>query len=81
MALFNFNDTVRVKASAPAELRPAALASVVMIHEGRGRVGEYFEQFPDGVIYTVEFEDGHAVDLHEQFLEKGWFPSEAAAKI
>lgn len=81
MALFTFNDTVRVKASAPAELRPAALASVVMIHEGIGRVGEYFKQFPDGVIYTVEFEDGYSVDIHEQLLEKDWFPSEIVGKI
>ncbi len=30
--------------------------------------GSYFERFPEGVIYTIEFEDGQAVDVHESLL-------------
>ncbi len=80
MALFTYNETVRVKEHAPPECRPATLASVVMIHEGHGRTGEYFCRFPDGAVYTVEFEDGTSLEVHESFLEKSAFPGEKDAK-
>ena len=28
-----------------------------------------YDQFPAGAVYTVEFENGDAIDVHEDFLE------------
>ena len=74
MGRLTCNDTVRVKPEAPQQLRPGALASVVGVHEGETRWGKYMEQFPAGAVYTIEFEDGSSVNLHESLLEKGKFP-------
>lgn len=68
MAKFTYDDTVAVLASAPATLRPGALASVIGITE-EPRQGSYFEQFPPGNVYLVEYEDGVAVSIHESNLE------------
>jgi hypothetical protein len=76
MAKFTFNDAVRVKRSAASDYRPGELASVVMVHEGSTRWGSYMDRFPVGAVYTIEFEDGHSVNLHEQDLERGAFPNE-----
>ena len=73
---FTYNDTVRVKSSAPVELRPGELASVVSVDPEESRRGDYLKEFPFGVVYTVEFEDGSSVQVHEDFHEKGAFPSE-----
>lgn len=69
MALFTFDDTVRVKESAPLSKRHGACASVIMVFEDNERSGSYFEQFPPGVVYSIEFEDGEAEDVHETHLE------------
>ncbi len=79
MALFTYNDTVKVVQKAPPQLRPGELASVVGMSSERDRSGEYLAQFPHGVVYTIEFEDGSSVEVHESFLEKGAFPSECPA--
>ena len=71
MAVFTFDDMVRVKTGAPTSLRPGARASVIMVFTSRERTGKYFEQFPIGTVYSVEFEDGASMDIHESFLEKG----------
>jgi len=31
--------------------------------------GAYFAAFAEGVIYTIEYEDGQVVDVHEAQLE------------
>lgn len=69
MGKFTWGDTVRVRADAPHMLRPGALASVYAVSEGESRRGEYFESFPPGTVYSVEFEDSSSVTLHEDHLE------------
>jgi hypothetical protein len=78
MPVFTWNDTVRVKHSASANLRPGSLASVVGVHIEADRTGEFLKEFPLGVVYTIEFEDGSSVQIHESLLEKSAFPGEVA---
>ena len=69
MNKFTFDETVRVKKDAPNPLRQGQKASVIMVFLPQDRVGSYFEQFPPGVVYSVEYEDGESADVHEFFLE------------
>ncbi|MEX0758587.1 MAG: hypothetical protein WD100_03305 [Tistlia sp.] len=75
-ALFTYNDTVKVTKDAPEQCRPGELASVVSISLATERGGEFLKEFPHGVVYSIEFEDGCIVEIHEDFVEKGAFPSE-----
>jgi len=81
MAKFTFNDTVRVKPGTASDCRPGALASVVMVHEESTRWGSYMDRFPAGAVYTIEFDDGHALELCEDDLERGAFPSESGRNV
>lgn len=40
-----------------------------MVFPENEREGEYLKKFPPGVIYSVEYEDGNSVDIHEENLE------------
>ncbi|MFC7379518.1 hypothetical protein [Brevundimonas sp. GCM10030266] len=68
MPRFTYDDVVRTVTSAPVELRPGARSNVIAVFETRPK-GSHFAAFPDGVIYSVEFEDGEAIDVHEAYLE------------
>ena len=81
MAPFTYNDTVRVKQAAPARCRPGELASVVGISLEAERSGAFLKAFPRGILYTIEFEDGNSVQLHEDLVEKGAFPSELRGTV
>ncbi len=67
--MFTYDDIVRVKMSAPAPTRPGARCWVVGVFPPEERARVHFPQFPPGVVYTVEFEDGVAIDIHEEQLE------------
>lgn len=67
--MFTYGETVLVKTDAAPELRPGHLASVVGITTERERSGCHFDQFLSGTIYLVEFDDGKAIDVHENQLE------------
>lgn len=67
MLMFDYDDRVRVANSADAPLRPGSYGWVIGVFLERPS-GCYFERFPEGVIYSIEFEDGHAVDVHESLL-------------
>ena len=69
MNKFTFDDTVRVKNDAPGPLRGGQKASVIMVFLPQDRKGSHFDQFPTGVVYSIEYADGEATDVHEQFLE------------
>jgi hypothetical protein len=69
MNKFTFDDTVRIKKDAPNALRQGQKASVTMVFLPQDRIGSYFDQFPPGVIYSVEYEDGESTEVHEDFLE------------
>lgn len=62
MAKFAYNDIVTVRAGAGHGL-PNGRACVVGVFEDRP--GVYFDKFPPGVVYTVEFEDGSSEEIHE----------------
>lgn len=68
MTKFTYNDIVKVVDSAPPELRPGCKAWVVGVFEDRP--GKYFDIFPEGVVYSVEFEDGVSIEIHESNLHK-----------
>ena len=69
MARFGFDDTVRIKATAPSPLRAGALASVIMVFPENERESEYLKSFQPGTVYSVEYEDGESADVHESDLE------------
>ena len=77
-SLFTYDDTVRVKLGAASHMRPGELASVVGVFLETDKAEKYWAQFPTGPVYTIEFEDGSAVEVPESLLEKGAFPSELA---
>lgn len=68
MAKFTYDDIVKVVGTASSELRPCAKAWVIQVTE-EPRRGSYFDQFPPGTVYLVEYEDGEAVSIHESQLE------------
>ena len=68
MAKFTYSDVVRVKADAPASLRARATGLVIAVFETRPE-GSYFAECPRGVVYSIEYRDGAAVDVHEDHLE------------
>lgn len=65
--MFTYNDLVSVVRGSPLELRPGEPASVVAVIVDRR--GSHFDQFPPGVVYSIEFEDGVCIDVHESILE------------
>jgi hypothetical protein len=67
MAKFDFDDTVRIKGTATTAERRGQPGSVIAILEDRTRWP--LKQFEPGVIYSVEFADGIAIDIHEEDLE------------
>jgi hypothetical protein len=66
---FTFNDIVQVRTDAPSDVRPGQKASVFMVWLPQDRTAPYYDRFPSGVVYSIEFEGGHAVDVHEDWLE------------
>jgi hypothetical protein len=70
VAKFTYDDVVNVRRTAKTDLRPGARAWVIAVFDSReSRPGSSFDRFPEGTVYTVEFEDGAAIDLHESDLE------------
>lgn len=65
MPKFNYDDIVRVNVGVESNLRPGERAWIVGITPAERRLGSYYEKFPDGVIYTIEFEGGDSIDVHE----------------
>lgn len=65
MTNFTYNDIVRVNAAGNT-LAARGRGWVVGVFEERP--GSYFDKFPKGVIYTIEFEDGSSAEIHEDQL-------------
>lgn len=68
MKKFDYADVVRIVPTAPTDLRPGVRAWIVGVFEDRP--GTYFDRFPPGVVYTIEYEDGASTEVHESMLEK-----------
>lgn len=64
---FTYDSEVRVTRNAPQEMRPGKRAWVVAIKVGKNF--PTYREFKSEVVYTVEFEDGSALDIEECFLE------------
>jgi hypothetical protein len=67
MARFTYNDIVRISKTSSPSQRCGERAWVVAVIEDRDRFP--LAQFHPGVVYTVEFENGDAADIHEDDLE------------
>ncbi|MGO0999944.1 hypothetical protein [Lysobacter sp. CA196] len=78
MSKFTYNDIVRVAETAVESLRPGSVGWVVGVFEERPS-GDYFSRFPPGIVYTVEYEDGAANEIHESWLEAGRFNEQRLA--
>src|SRR5688500_1260595 len=69
MRKFTYDSTVLVSKDAPNHLRPGQQASVFGVFLPHDRKRSYFDQFAPGVVYSIEYGDGDAADIHEDFLE------------
>jgi hypothetical protein len=69
MNKFTYGSAVLVSKDAPDHLRPGQPASVFGVFLLQDRKGSHFDQFAPGVVYSIEYENGDAVDIHEDFLE------------
>ncbi|GAB2176086.1 hypothetical protein DLREEDagr8_16440 [Dongia sp. agr-C8] len=52
----DYDDVVKFVKDAPANLRPDQKAWIVGIFVDRP--GRFFERFPQGIVYSIEYEDG-----------------------
>jgi hypothetical protein len=64
---FTYDNILKVRDTAKAAERRGEKAWVVGVIDDRARYP--LEKFPPGVVYTVEFEDGEAIDIHEDDLD------------
>lgn len=67
-AKFNYDDIVHVRAGAAISTRINERAWIVGVFEERPE-GGYFDRFPPGIVYSIEFEDGSSSEVHEDDLE------------
>jgi hypothetical protein len=67
MPKFDYDDIVTAIETAPASTRPGSKAWVVGVLENPR--GELLNDFPEGVVYVVEFEDGNSTEINESHLE------------
>jgi hypothetical protein len=74
---FGINDVVRVKAGVSLwhEL-PGNKATGVRVGDravvfgvSDGRLPHHLVKFPPGILYGIEYDDGHSIELHEDDLE------------
>lgn len=70
MAKFTYDDIVKINETCSTSQRRGERAWVIGVLEDRKRFP--FVQFPPGVVYTVEFENGDAIDIHENDLEPAY---------
>ena len=65
---YTWDDIVIAKPGAAEELRPGQRAWVVGMSSQEKRKGSYLEKFPEGWVYTIEFEDGSSTEAAESDL-------------
>ncbi|OBP17060.1 hypothetical protein A5320_21495 [Rheinheimera sp. SA_1] len=68
MSKFKIDDTVKTKNVTHLQHFHGQIGSVINVFVDRP-AGKHFEQFPEGVVYAVEFENGEAIDIHESDLD------------
>lgn len=66
IAKFTYNDVVQLVKDCNG--RPIhERAWIVGVFEMRPK-GAYFDKFPTGAVYSIEFEDGSSIEVHESVL-------------
>jgi hypothetical protein len=67
---FTWNDPVRIRIDAAEgpNVRPGAFGWVVGMSRQEERSGYFLEEFPEGAVYTVEYEDGTDATIPEAML-------------
>jgi len=68
VAKYTWDDRLKIVDHASPEHRPGATVWIVGVYEGPSRRGSFYDQFPPGTVYTVEFEDGLSTSVHESEL-------------
>ena len=64
---FHYDDIVSISSISAAVDRRRQLAWVMGIFTTRP-FGPYFEKFQPGIVYSVEFEEGTSIEIHEDEL-------------
>jgi hypothetical protein len=64
---FDYNDRVKVICASSNLSRLGALAWIVAVLETRA--GPFYDAFPPGQMYVIEYEDGSSHTVHENDLE------------
>jgi len=64
---FDYNQVVKVAENSALTARRGHRGWIIAVIEDRKRFP--LDQFPPGIIYSIEFEDGQASDVHENDLE------------
>jgi hypothetical protein len=67
MSKFSYDDIVKIKIDAKMATKRRDRAWVIAVMEDRQRFP--LSQLPPGIVYSIEFEDGTALDVHEDDLE------------
>lgn len=67
MSRFGYDEVVKISSRAEENYRPGSKAWIISIIQDRENYP--MREFPAGTIYTVEYEDGLALDIHESNLE------------
>lgn len=67
--MLTYNDIARVTRTAPETLRPGEKCWVIGVLTPEDRARLPLPNFPPGTVYSVEYEGGQAMDIHEQHLE------------
>jgi len=65
---FTYDDVVQILPNSTPSNRIGERAWVVGVFETRPK-GDYFKKFPEGIIYSIEFEDGCSMEIHENDLQ------------
>lgn len=67
MTKFRYDDVVKIKVDAKTAATRRDRAWIIAVMENRQRFP--LSQLPPGTVYSIEFEDGVAFDVHENDLE------------
>lgn len=66
MHKFDYDDIVRVESKLENHPRQGQKAWVVGVFEKS--LGPYFDKFPQGTVYTIEYDDGESIEVAEDNL-------------
>ena len=69
--LYTWGDFVKIKEISPSKYEPGKLGSICGIWTINSPVTSHEYEMPFGtVMYTIEFEDGNAIEIPEDYLDR-----------